>query len=250
MDLPVAELIALTSLLFLAALLYSSVGHAGASAYLASMALLGIAPAVMKPTALALNICVASFISLRYIKAGLFDARSAWPFVLGAMPMAFLGGALQLPGDYYRPLVGVVLLFAAARLWWRQLPAVADSEPRPPAIPIALLCGAGIGLLSGLTGTGGGIFLSPLLIFMRWAETRKTLGMAAVFILCNSIAGLSGNLASAGKLPDSLPLFIAAVMTGAWAGSELGINRLAPAGLLRVLGGVLMIAGIKLLLVS
>jgi uncharacterized membrane protein YfcA len=246
MDLPLPELIALATLLFAAAMLYSSVGHAGASAYLAAMALLGVAPAVMKPTALALNICVASFVSLRYYRAGLFSGRIAWPFILGSVPLAFFGGSLQLPGQFYKPLVGVVLLIAAARLWWQRLPNLATDEIKAPHPAIAVFCGAALGLLSGLTGTGGGIFLSPLLIFMRWTETRTTLGIASVFILCNSIAGLAGNLSAVGHLPSSLPWLILAVMAGALLGSELGVNRLKTAGLLKALGGVLMIAGVKL----
>jgi uncharacterized protein len=241
----------LLGLLFGAALLYSSVGHAGASAYLAAMALVGVAPEVMKPTALALNVCVASFVLVRYGRAGLIAPRVALACLIGSVPMAFIGGGWLLPGQLYRPLVGVMLLLAAARLAWPGSPAMdAASALRPVRLPVAVLLGAGIGLLSGLTGTGGGIFLSPLLIFLRWVELRKTLGTAALFILCNSAAGLAGNLASVGALPPELPWLIAAVMLGAWCGTWLGLARLRTGSLRRLLAAVLTIAGLKLAILS
>jgi uncharacterized protein len=155
----------LAACMFVGAVLYTSVGHAGASAYIALMALFGVAPTVMRPTALALNVLVASFTSYRYIAADLFRWRTLWPFLVGAMPLAFVGGAIQLPGVYYRPLVGIVLLLGAVRLLWpKELGA--NREPRDPPIWAGVLSGAVIGLLSGLTGTGGGIFLSPLILFL------------------------------------------------------------------------------------
>ncbi len=232
--------------LFLGAALYTSVGHAGASAYLAAMALFGLAPAVMRPTALVLNILVSSFASVRYARAGLFDWRTLWPVLIGAIPMAFLGGSLHLPGNFYKPLVGVLLLIAAARLLWKPELPKGDSIANIP-IPVGVLVGAAIGFLSGLTGTGGGIFLSPLLLFFGWAETRIASGVVVVFILCNSIAGLLGNYASVQSLPAELPLYAVAVMAGAAIGTTLGIGKLAPQGILRALGVVLVIAGLKLL---
>lgn len=251
-DMELDTLLLLLSLLFCAALLYSSVGHAGASAYLAVMALLGVAPAVMKPTALALNLCVASFIVVRYGRAGLIAPKVALACLAGSIPAAFIGGGWTLPGDYYRPLVGLMLLLAALRLLWpdKQQNTTAPDATRAVQWPLAVMLGAAIGLLSGLTGTGGGIFLSPLLIFLRWVELRKTLGTAALFILCNSAAGLAGNFASVGRLPPELPWMIVAVMLGAWFGSWLGLARLQLGGLRRLLGAVLTIAGVKLILVS
>lgn len=243
------ELSILLPLLFLAAMLYSSVGHAGASAYLAAMALLSVSPSIMKPTALALNICVASFVFIRYVRAGLWEPRIALACILGSAPFAFIGGAWTLPGHYYKPLLGVMLLLAAIRLLWPQRANALPAEVHPPKSIIASGVGAGIGLLSGLTGTGGGIFLSPILIFMRWVEIRKTLGTASLFILCNSAAGLAGNITSVGKLPSELPWMILTVMSGALLGTWLGISRLNISGLQRALGGVLIIASGKLLLV-
>lgn len=231
--------------MFLGAVLYTSVGHAGASAYIALMALFGLAPAVMRPTALALNVLVASFTSFRYWRAGLFRWRTLWPFLLGAAPFAFIGGAIQLPGAYYRPIVGIVLLIGGVRLLLpRELKT--NVEPRDPPVWIGALCGAGIGLLAGLTGTGGGIFLSPLLLFLGWSATRAASGVAAVFILCNSIAGLAGNLAILRALPPDLPLYAIAVFLGAIVGTTFGIRFAVPM-ILKALGLVLIVAGLKLI---
>ena len=228
------------------AALFTSVGHGGASAYIALMALFGLAPAVIRPTALALNVLVTSFSSLRYYQAGLFRWRTLWPVLLGAIPMAFVGGGIHLPGNFYKPLVGVVLLIAAARLL---MPQELKSTLTPKDIPVGwgIACGLGIGFLAGLTGTGGGIFLSPILLFMGWSETRTASGVTSVFILCNSLAGLAGNYASLGALPQQLWLFVPAVLIGAAFGTRLGISTLAKRGILRALGVVLMIAGFKLI---
>src|SRR5687768_7198078 len=146
-------------LFFIVAVLYSSVGHAGASSYLAIMALASISPTLMKPTALLLNVLVAAIATIKFYKAGCFNWRILLPFAIGSVPMAFLGGAWKLPGTIYKPMVGVVLLFAAVRLIWTAS-RIADTAVRPP-FAVAVASGGGIGLLAGLTGTGGGIFLSP-----------------------------------------------------------------------------------------
>lgn len=231
--------------MLLGAMLYSSVGHAGASAYIAIMALFSISPAVMRPTALALNILVASIATWRYFGAGLFRWRVAWPFMLGALPFAFIGGAIQLPASYYRPIVGVILLLSAARfLWPREIEAA--KAPRDPPVWLGILLGAIIGFLSGLTGTGGGIFLSPLVIFVGWADIRTTSGIAAIFILGNSLAGLLGNFVAVRLLPPELPLYAAAALLGALAGTTLGM-RIDARLIQRALGVVLIIAGFKLI---
>jgi uncharacterized protein len=238
-----AEL-ALAACMMVGAMLYSSVGHAGASAYIALMALFGVPAAEMRPTALVLNIIVASFASVRFARAGLFRWRTLWPFLLGALPFAFIGGSISLPGEHYRPLVGAVLFLSALRLLWNpNLKAV--TQWRDPPIPVAVLCGAAIGLLAGLTGTGGGIFLSPLLMFMAWSAPKPASGVAALFILCNSTAGLLGNLTQLGALPSSLPLYAFAVASGGLVGTTLGI-KLAAHVLLRTLGVVLLVASAKL----
>lgn len=238
-DLPLAACI------MLGAVLYTSVGHAGASAYLALMALFGVSAATMRPTALVLNVLIASFTSIRYVRAGMFRWRTLWPFLIGALPFAFIGGGIQLPGDFYKPAVGVVLWLAAVRLLWPgEIKAVQD--PVDPPVHWGVLSGAGIGLLAGLTGTGGGIFLSPLILFLGWSNPRIASGVAATFILGVSIAGLAGNIAVVQSLPPSLPLFAASAMVGAVIGTTLGI-RLNTTLILKALGLVLVIAGFKLM---
>jgi uncharacterized membrane protein YfcA len=242
---PEIQVLFLAALMLVGAALYTSVGHAGASAYIALMALFGLSPLVMRPTALALNILVAALTSFRYWRAGLFRWRTLWPFLAGAVPLAFVGGSVQLPGVYYRPLVGLVLILSGARLLWpRELKS--NLDPRDPPISAAVLCGIGIGFLSGLTGTGGGIFLSPLLLFLGWSDTRTASGVAALFILCNSVAGLLGNLAVMKALPADLWIYAIAVTFGAAIGTTLGIQW-RPSTVLKALGTVLVVAGFKLI---
>jgi uncharacterized membrane protein YfcA len=236
----------LAALFLVAALLYGSVGHAGASAYLASMALVGVAPEVMKPTALVLNILVASIVTIRFARAGYVRPLALLPFLAGSVPAAFIGGGLTLPTTLYRPLVGAVLLVAAARFGWTASNARADFPPRAPW-PGAVASGAGIGLLAGLTGTGGGIFLTPLLLAAGWAGTRFAAGTSAAFILANSISGLAGNLASVGSLPSAIPLWLGAAAVGGAIGSQLGSRRMPAPWIRRALAAVLLVAGLKLI---
>lgn len=242
---PVDADLLLALAIFVGATLYSSVGHGGASAYIALMALFGVPTAVMRPTALVLNLLVSGLGSLRYLRAGQFRWRTLWPFLLGAMPMAFVGGGIALPSHIYKPMLGIILWLSAARLLWpRELKAVRDW--RDPAVPAAVAAGAGIGLLSGLTGTGGGIFLSPILLFMAWSEPKAASGVVAVFIFANSAAGLAGNVASLQQLPATLPLFAVAALAGGIIGTTLGI-RLPVKLVLRSLALVLLVAGAKLI---
>ena len=238
----------LALLIFATGLLYSSVGHAGASGYLAAMALFGLAPEVMKPMALVLNILVAIIATWHFFRAGYFSWRIFWPFALGSIPFAYIGGALSLPGPVYKQVLGIILLFAAYRLFQYRHSEAADAVKPVPVI-WAVFLGAGIGLLSGAIGVGGGIFLSPLLLFMGWAKTKQTAGVSAAFILVNSIAGISGHLSSVKFLPDIVyPLAIAAVLGGI-IGSSLGSRRFVNATLYRLLAVVLLIAGAKLMFV-
>jgi hypothetical protein len=238
-----ADVLMLAVAFFLAAILYSSVGHAGASGYLAAMAFVGVPTPTMRPTALVLNLLVASIAAIRFARAGFFSWRLFWPFAFGSIPLAFVGGGITLPGHWYRTLVGLVLWMAAIRLW---LNLRLHPKHDPPTV-IAILCGAGIGLLAGLTGTGGGIFLSPLLLFMGWAETRETGGVAAAFILVNSVAGLAGNPTSLGHVPAQLPMWAGAVVIGGLIGAELGSRRIGTPTFRRLLGVVLLVAGAKLI---
>jgi uncharacterized protein len=237
----------LASCLFIAAVLYSSVGHGGASGYLAAMALFGVDPAVMKPTALVLNIIVAAIATFKFYRAGCFNRSLFWQFAIGSMPCAFLGGSIVLPTQVYKPIVGIVLLYAAARLG---LTSGSSQPQQPRSLPIWLAIGLGmaIGLLSGLTGVGGGIFLTPLLLMMGWATIKQAAGVSAAFILVNSISGLLGYLTKFPTLPSSLWLWSIVVAAGGWVGAEYGSNRIGSQRLQRLLAVVLAIAGVKFIL--
>lgn len=232
---------------FCAAALYSSVGHAGASGYLAVMALFGFAPAVMKPTALLLNILVALIATVKFYRAGCFSWPLFWPFALTSVPAAYLGGRLVLPTDAYRAVVGAFLLYAAW-LMFRAARAEREEAPSRPPLAAALPAGLGIGLLSGLTGVGGGIFLSPLLLIAGWSTMRQASGVAALFILVNSAAGLLGAITSVYSIPSGILLWAAAAAVGGWIGAEYGSRRLAIPVLRQLLSAVLVIAGLKLIL--
>lgn len=237
----------LLGLLFLlTALLYSSVGHAGASGYLAAMALFDVAPAQMKPIALVLNAVVAVIGAWNFWRGGWFRWRLFWPFALTSIPAALIGGAVTLPDIYYRPLVGAVLVYSGIRL----LLPVAHNEavPRPPSVPVALIAGGVLGLLSGLTGVGGGIFLSPLVVLAGWGTVREASGVAAPFILVNSIAGLAGRGLVVTTLPAAIPLWLLGVIAGGALGSWLGSRRLPTLSIRRLLAVVLLLAGGKMLL--
>ncbi len=230
---------------FVVAVLYSSVGHAGASGYIAVMSLLSFAPAQIRPAALALNVLVALIGSWQFYRAGHFNWRLFWPFAVLAIPLAFLGGYVTLPSAAFKVLMGLVLVYSALRL---VLPAGAEKPATLPSVPLALGAGAGIGLLSGLTGTGGGIFLTPLLLLMGWATAKPAAAVSALFILCNSVAGLTGNLLGGGKLPDFLLPLLVAAGVGGYIGSRLG-SRWFPAKLIKAfLAAVLLVAGIKFFL--
>jgi len=235
----------LAGLFFAAAVLYSSVGHAGASAYLAAMALVGVAATTMRPTALVLNLFVASIVVVRFARAGHLPWRSLLPLAAGSVPMAYLGGSIQLPGDVYRPLVAIALLAGAWRL--ATAPAATDDGDRSGVPLVAgVVTGAAIGLLAGLTGTGGGIFLTPLLVLAAWTGTRDAAGLSGAFILVNSIAGLTGLLAGGVTLPPATPLWVASVVTGGLIGSWVGAERFSILNLRRVLAAVLVLAAAKL----
>lgn len=242
----VEHLVLICLAIAIVALLYSSVGHAGASGYIAVMTLFSLAPTTIKPAALVLNILVASITSWQFWRAGHFSWRLFWPFAVASMPLAFLGGYINLPTHVFKILVGLVLLYSAARFFFATK-TQNDEEATPPAKAVAVSVGAGLGLLAGLTGTGGGIYLTPLMIFMRWARTKTASAVSALFILVNSIAGLLGNISSTRQLPWlALPLLAAAVIGGS-VGSYLGSRQFSPVFIKKLLAVVLTIAGLKLI---
>lgn len=233
-------------LLFLVvALLYSSVGHAGASGYLAVMAVLGTAPGAMRPTALVLNLLVATIGARSFIGAGHFRWSLTWPFLLTSVPMAYLGGRLSLDVETYRAVVGVVLLLSAVRLVIKL--RAADGAGTLPPRGVALMVGAALGFLAGLTGVGGGIFLSPLLLLTGWANLRTTAATSVVFILANSAAGLLGQWSALDQLPPQMWQWAIAVVLGGALGAWLGARRLPSPVIRVVLAIVLVVAGVKLL---
>jgi len=228
-----------------AAALYSSVGHGGASAYIALMALAGLAPEEIRPAALVLNILVAGLGAWRYLRAGRFDWRVFWPFAVAAIPAAFLTGGIDVPESVYRPLLAAALALAALRyLVWPRIDAVKPSTP--PRALIALPTGAALGALAGLTGIGGGVYLSPLLVWAGWADPQRATGIAACFIVVNSAAGLAGRTASLASLPAFLPWLALAALIGAVIGTSWSLKGLSRTGVLRVLGVVLGVAAAAL----
>lgn len=235
----------LTVSILCVAFLYSSVGHAGASGYIAVMSLFSLAPAEIKPTALALNILVASIGTWQFWRAGHFSWTLFWPFAVLSIPLAFVGGALDIPIQIFKILVGIVLVLSAVRFFWQPSE---DQVKGQPSRPLAISLGAGLGLLSGLTGTGGGIFLTPMLLFMRWAKTKNAAAVSALFILVNSSAGLLGNLNSTRHFPVFAIALGVAAAVGGTAGSYYGSQKFNHALIKRLLAIALLVAGMKLIL--
>ena len=241
---------ALAAGMLVAAFVYASVGHGGASAYLAAMALAGIAPQEMRPIALVLNVVVSAVATFKFYRAGHFRWRLFWPFAAVSIPAAYLGGAITLPGHAYKMIVGVVLVYAAWQLWRSARAGEEMREVRQPPLALAMTIGGGLGLLSGLTGVGGGIFLSPLLLILGWAGTKQTSAVAAPFILVNSIAGLAGAfLVRAATLPGQIWILAVAVLVGGWLGAEYGSRRFTNPFIRRMLAVVLGVAGAKMIMV-
>jgi hypothetical protein len=229
------------------AALYSCVGHGGASGYIAVMMFFGLMPAVIKPTALTLNILVSSIAAFQFYKAGFFRWSLFWPFACTSIPFAYIGGHLTLPVEVYRIAIGITLLFSAMRLLIRA--PLQKNEIRHPSTGVSLSVGAILGLISGLIGVGGGIFLSPLLILMGWAGIKETAAVAAVFVLVNSVSGLLGHLNAAQDMPPVALVIACAAVCGGITGSYFGSRRLPLLAIQRALSVVLAIAGYKMIFV-
>jgi uncharacterized membrane protein YfcA len=247
----------LVAAVFFVAALYAAVGHAGATGYIAVMTLRGLAPEVIRPTALVLNVLVATIGTVQFARAGHFDRRLLLPLVGVSVPAAALGGWLALPRAAFETLLGMVLGFAAIRLaveavGERRGPATTRPSLVPQAEPnrvgVLGLIGGVVGLLSGLTGVGGGVFLTPVLLALRAAPVRTVAATSVAFILVNSLAGLAGGLAAGRGVPlPGMPL-VAAAAAGGFVGSSLGASRLPVATIRLLMAAVLAIAAAKSLL--
>lgn len=243
------EAIWLGGLFLLIALVYAAVGQAGASGYIAAMALLDFAPLVMKTTALALNLLVAAIGTLHFLRAGRLSWRNVYPFALLGFPFSLLGGAIQLPEGIYFPVVGVVLVLSALQMARSALLSggAPATEPSPPPFPAALATGAVIGFVSGTTGTGGGVFLAPVILAMNWGTARQTAATTAVYNLMNSAAALLGAHAYWHQLSASLPGWLVAVAAGGTLGAFVGSRYLSDRWLRAILALLLLVSGLKLL---
>lgn len=232
-------------LLFLVAWLYASVGHGGASGYLALMAISGMAPAEMKPAALLLNLFVSLTAFYHFQRAGHFQWRYFLPLAAASVPCAFLGGLLEPDAEVYRKVLGIILLVSVARLLTG--PAEAPKPLRSGHTALALLIGAVIGFLSGLLGIGGGILLSPLLLLLRWHGQKQTAAISSLFIFVNSLSGLGGQAARGFTLRPEMAGYIAVAFAGGLLGARAGAGRNGPQALRITLAIVLCLAALKLL---
>jgi uncharacterized membrane protein YfcA len=244
------ETVPLAIFFLFVALLYASVGQTGASGYLAAMGVFGLAPAAMKTTALSLNLLVAGIGTLQFWRGGLLSWRSFYPFAVLGFPFSLIGGAVQLPRHYYYPVVGVILLLSAVQMFRSARTNNATQAPppvRPPFIP-ALLTGAAIGFVSGTTGTGGGVFLAPVILSMNWVSLRRTAAVTAVYNLLNSAAALMGAYSILGSVPQALPIWLVAVGVGGTIGAFIGSRYLPDSALRYILAVILLVSGVKLVL--
>ena len=239
----------LVPLFLIVGVLYASVGHAGASGYLAVMALVGVEATLMRPTALAINILVASIALAQFARAGFFSWRLLWPFAALSIPAAYFGAMIKVGPGTLRVSIGIVLLASALRMVWvAWRPASEVITPQAPAIGVGLACGAMIGFVAGLTGTGGGIFLSPLLLIFNWADTKRTAAIAPAFILVNSIAALTALSQEGWQPTPAIGVLALAACVGGFIGAHFGSRRLGHRGLRVVLALVLALESAKLIL--
>ena len=235
----------LTFLILLTALLYASVGFGGGSGYLALMGLFNTDPAIMKPTALGLNILVTSIGTYKYVRAGHFRWKLFLPFAITSIPFAFLGGRLNLDDAIYKGLISIILLYSATRIFITAKSAE-EKSISPPPIWIALLSGAIIGFLAGITGVGGAIFLSPLILLMGWAKPKETAGVSTVFVLTNSLSGFLGHWSGTLSFPPQIIYWGIVVLIGGWIGAEYGSRQLANSLIRKTLAFVLLLGGAKM----
>jgi len=231
-------------LIFLTALLYSSVGHGGASGYLAIMAVFSVSPDYMRPSALILNLFVAGISFVSFYRGGFLRVKLLIPFILLSVPMSYLGARLELDPRVYKIILGIFLLMAIARMLFS---AKSHQPVEAVNIPLALAIGAILGFFSGMIGIGGGIILSPVLLLLRWATIKETAAVSAAFIVLNSASGIAG-LASAGNLKPlgEIYLLVALGIAGSFTGAYLGREKISSLNLTYILSGVLLFATLKL----
>lgn len=232
-------------LLFVVAFLYASVGHGGASGYLALMAIFAISPAIMKPTALLLNLFVSSTSLLQFYRGGHFKWKTFWPFALASIPLSFVGGMMAIESAVYKKVLGVLLLIPVARFFFFK-----NTDPkdfRESNIPLSLAVGGVIGLLSGMIGIGGGIILSPVLLLLKWTDQKQTAAISAAFIFVNSVAGLAGQLTKGFAFNSHMLAYVGVAFAGGICGAYFGALKFPQNVLKNVLAGVLALAAYKLL---
>jgi uncharacterized membrane protein YfcA len=203
-----------------------------------------VTPGTIKPTALVLNVLVSALVAFRFFPAGHLDWRTFWPLAIASAPAALLGGYLTLPPLFFNRLLGTLLVLAAPPLFFRK--DFAETATQPPGPVAASLAGSGIGLVSGLTGVGGGVLITPILLYCRWATGKRAAAISAVFILVNSIAALTGHFSATHNLPPGLPLFALSALAGGAIGSQMGSVHLSNLAIYRILGAILLLAGLKL----
>ncbi len=233
-------------LLAIIAFLYSSVGHGGASGYLAVMAIMGVAPAMMKQSALIMNLAVSAFSFIGFYKAGHFKLKLFLPFAIASIPMAFLGGTMTLSDSIYKKILAICILISIARMLYQFKQDYQTNRPIP--IWAGLLSGGFIGLLSGMIGIGGGIILSPLMLLMRWSNLKETAAVSALFIFVNSLSGLYGQMQKGGiHLTDNLQYAVLATIIGGLFGSYYGSQKFKVLTLRYLLTLGLTIASLKLI---
>lgn len=228
---------------------YAAVGQAGATGYIAALGLAGFAPDVIRPAALALNTLVAAIGTTRFARAGHLTWQGTYPFILLGVPFSVLGGATHLPASVYRPVVGALLVIAAwqmARLA-RSATAIDERTPDRPPLLSSVVAGALIGFVAGVTGIGGGIFVAPLVLSLRWLDTRHAAGLSALFNLLNSAAALAGLWSTSPRVPHELPVWLAAAAIGAVLGSWLGLKHLPVSALRYILAALLLVGGLWML---
>lgn len=232
-------------LLLVVAFLYASVGHGGASGYLALMALFGVAPDVMKPTALLLNLFVSLTAFIQYYRGGHFKWNIFWPLAIASVPFAYLGGLVTIDSGVYKKMLGLLLLLPVARFVFFRNTETAELQPVKPWL--SALMGAGIGWLSGLIGIGGGIILSPILLLLKWTDQKQTAAISALFIFVNSLAGLTGQLSKGIQFTPDMMGWVAVAFAGGFAGAWFGSLKFNQNVLKYALALVLAVASYKLI---